>query len=81
MTTKPRTKAAAKPMPHTDPAMPVTVLTVAAGTIGPYGYTSGLLIEGVPPEMIAGNSSWLDADPQKVAEARAAGADSVPYRG
>lgn len=81
MTTKPRTKAAAKPMPPTDPAMPVTVLTVAAGTIGPYGYTSGLLIEGVPPEMVAGNSSWLEADPQKVAEARAAGADSVPYRG
>jgi len=57
------------------------VLTIGSGALGPYGYTAGLIIEGVPPDVAGANTSWMDADPEKVAAARAAGADSVPYRG
>lgn len=83
--TKPRTpraprvpRAAAAPA---DDGAPRAVLTTKPGTIGPYGYDAGLLIEGVPAEVAAANTGWMDADPDRVAEARAARADAVPFKG
>lgn len=83
--TKPRTPRAARapraaPVPANDGG-PRTVLTTRPGTIGPYGYDAGLLIDGVPAEVAAANVGWMDADPERVAEARAARADAVPFKG
>jgi len=44
-------------------------------------FNAGLLIDGVPAEVAAANASWMDADPERVAEARAARADAVPFKG
>lgn len=83
--TKPRTprtpRAPRAAQVPADGGGPRTVLTTKPGTIGPYGYDAGLLIDGVPAEVAAANASWMDADPERVAEARAARADAVPFKG
>lgn len=83
--TKPRTPRApraprAAPAPADDGG-PRTVLTTKPGTIGPYGYDAGLLIDDVPAEVATANAGWMNADPERVAEARAARADAVPFKG
>lgn len=71
-------KADAAPMADEAPKGPITVLTKSAGTLGPYGFTAGLLIEGVPRDLAKANASWMESNPEKVGAAKAAGADSVP---
>lgn len=83
--TKPRTlRAELEPLADQAPADDNslrTVLTTGPGTIGPYGYVAGLLIDGVPADVATANAAWMDADPEHVAAARAAGADAVPFKG
>lgn len=83
--TKPRTPRAPRApraaQATADDGGPRAVLTTRPGTIGPYGYDAGLLIEDVPAEVATANASWMDADPERVAEARAARADAVPFKG
>ncbi|MEE9871551.1 MAG: hypothetical protein PBV86_12300 [Delftia lacustris] len=83
--TKPRTprttRAPRAAQAPADDGGPRAVLTTKPGTIGPYGYDAGLLIEDVPVDVAAANASWMDADPERVAEARAARADAVPFKG
>ena len=83
--TKPRTPRAPRApraaQAPADDGGPRTVLTMKPGTIGPYGYDAGLLIEEVPADVAAANAAWMDADPERVAEARAARADAVPFKG
>ena len=76
----PRAARAAQEAPADDGG-PRAVLTTKPGTIGPYGYDAGLLIEDVPAEVATANANWMDADPERVAEARAARADAVPFKG
>lgn len=80
--TKPRAPRAPRAALQKDgDTCPRAVLTTAPGTIGPYGYIAGLIIEGVPADVAQVNAAWMNARPDDVAAARAAGADSVPYRG
>lgn len=83
--TKPRTPRASRApraaQAPADDGKPRAVLTTRPGTIGPYGYDAGLLIENVPADVAAANAAWMDADPERVAEARAARADAVPFKG
>ena len=82
---KPRTPRAPRApraaLASADDGGPRTVLTTRPGTIGPYGYDAGLLIDDVPAAVAAVNAAWMDADPERVAEARAARADAVPFKG
>lgn len=83
--TKPRTprtpRAPRAAQAPADDGGPRTVLTTKPGTIGPYGYDAGLLIDDVPADVAAANAGWMNADPERVAEARAARADAVPFKG
>ena len=80
--TKPRTPRAPRAaQAPADDGGPRAVLTTKPGTIGPYGYIAGLLIEGVPADVAQANAAWMNGGPDDVAAARSAGADSVPYRG
>lgn len=81
--TKPRakpvaTKAAAAPIVS---SRPLTVLTTAPGSLGPFGYTAGVLIDEVPQDVAKTNAGWMDSDPANVEAARSAGTPAVPYRG
>lgn len=83
--TKPRTQRAPRApraaQAPTDGGGPRTVLTTKPGTIGPYGYDAGLLIDCVPAEVATANAGWMESDPERVAAARAARADAVPFKG
>lgn len=58
-----------------------TVLTTSAGSLGPFGYAAGLLIEDVPMDAIQANTQWMTPDAAEVEAARADGTPAVPYRG
>lgn len=81
-TTKTKSARAAPPaqeLVHA-PAGPRTVLTLAAGQFGPFGYVAGILITDVPPEVVNDCKEWLTDDCDLVAAAMVAGKDAVPYR-
>lgn len=83
MTTNKTKSARAVPAvqePAPTPSGPRTVLTLAAGQFGPFGYVAGILITDVPPEVVNGCKDWLTDDRDLVAAAMVAGKDAVPYR-
>ncbi|HBK01167.1 MAG TPA: hypothetical protein DDZ62_15240 [Delftia acidovorans] len=58
------------------------MIGVDADTLNQHGAISEpVVIQIVPAEVAAANASWMDADPERVAEARAARADAVPFKG
>ncbi|UBB16137.1 hypothetical protein [Comamonas odontotermitis] len=59
---------------------PITVLSTARGSFGPYGYAAGLLIIGVPADVAKANKAWLKSDPAAVEAAMAAGTDAVLFK-
>ena len=78
-TKSPRTAPSSKELAQA-PSGPRTVLTLAAGQFGPFGYVAGVLITDVPADVVTAGQDWLTDDRDTVAAAIAAGKDAVPYR-
>lgn len=55
------------------------VLATANGQAGAYGYSRGIILTGVPVDLVEVHA-WMSADAAAVTAARAAGADVVPFR-
>ncbi|WP_159917869.1 hypothetical protein [Pantoea sp. 18069] len=73
-TEKKSTEPKAKALPA------AAALTTAPGRFGARSYAAGIIIEGVPLDVVEARA-WLEADAAKVREARRAGAAVVRYRG
>ena len=69
------TPAAAKMPPRRD------VVTTGKGQMGVFEYSRGIILVGVPADLIERHSDWMNPDAAAVKAARAAGADAVPFQG
>lgn len=71
MTTTRKAQAVAKPKT-------VSVLTTRPWRLGPRGFASGIIIDGVPVDTV--DPLWQDGDAANVRSARKAGAAVILYR-
>lgn len=77
-TTMQTTKAAPSPKPAKAPTH-YDVLVTANGQVGAYGYSRGIILTGVPADLLQVHA-WMSTDTAAVKAARATGADVVPFR-